>query len=377
MRIVYFGTYISEYSRNRTMIAALRSAGVEVMECNQPLWTGIEDRVQMVRGGWKHPSFWLRVFSTYARLIQTYLRMKPKYDILFVGYPGHFDVFLGWLIARFHRKPLVWDVFMSIYLIACERKLNLNNKFIVNLIRIIEKISLRLPDRLIQDTSQYVEWHHQTYGISPRRFLLVPTGADDSIFFPVENETDPLQPTDFCITYYGSFIPNHGLPYVMEAVLLLKDQLGICFEFIGEGPNLAYCKEFVEKHGLTNVLFIPWLSKPDLVSRLRKSSILLGAFGHTTQSLMTVQNKIFEGLALAKPVITGDSPAVRQVLTHGTHIWLCDRNNPADLAEAIIKLRNDTDLLKMVAANGYKIFEEKFSIKALGIVLREGLYREF
>ena len=47
MRIVYFGTYISEYSRNRTMIAALRSAGVEVMECNQPLWTGIEDRVQM------------------------------------------------------------------------------------------------------------------------------------------------------------------------------------------------------------------------------------------------------------------------------------------------------------------------------------------
>ena len=94
MRVRYFGTYRAEYSRNQIMIEGLRRAGVEVIECHETLWHGIEDRVQVTSGGWISPAFLWRVLRTYGHLLAKYLKMGP-YDIMVVGYPGQFDVYLA------------------------------------------------------------------------------------------------------------------------------------------------------------------------------------------------------------------------------------------------------------------------------------------
>ena len=127
LRICYFGTYRTNYSRNQMMVAGLRLNGVEVIECHEKLWYGIEDRIETTSGGWKKPSFWWRIFKTYALLLKRYYKIE-NYDILVVGYPGQFDVFLARILSWLRRKPLVWDIFMSIHLIALERNLGTKNK---------------------------------------------------------------------------------------------------------------------------------------------------------------------------------------------------------------------------------------------------------
>ncbi len=123
MKVCYFGTYRHEYSRNKTMIAALRSAGVEVQECHVPLWHGIDDRVDAVSGGWKKPSFFLRVVKVYIKLIwKLIFKIKP-FDIMIVGYPGFIDVLVAKLFCTISRKKLVWDVLMSVYQVSLERNL--------------------------------------------------------------------------------------------------------------------------------------------------------------------------------------------------------------------------------------------------------------
>ena len=122
MKVCYFGTYRTAYSRNQIMIEGLRRAGVEVIECQVPLWTGIEDRVQAALGGWTRPRFLRRVLSTYRRLLAA-IRPVGDFDLLMLGYPGQFDAYLARLLAWLRRKPLVLDVFMSPWLIASERGL--------------------------------------------------------------------------------------------------------------------------------------------------------------------------------------------------------------------------------------------------------------
>ena len=70
LRVCYFGTYRANYSRNQIMIEGLRCNGVEVIECHETLWHGIEDRVQTASGGWLHPSFVCRVARVYWRLLK-------------------------------------------------------------------------------------------------------------------------------------------------------------------------------------------------------------------------------------------------------------------------------------------------------------------
>ena len=341
------------------MIAGLRLNGVIVTECHQTLWHGIEDRVRVASGEWTKPSFWWRFIRSYWSLLSSY-RHVGDYDVLVVGYPGQFDVFLARILSWLKHRPLVWDVFMSIYLISIERGLDKKNRFSISLLRKIEGMALKQPKLLILDTSEYVGWFEHNYKISPRRFRLVPTGADDRIFSPIQQNarSDDI----FRVLYAGTFIPNHGVRYIVEAAKLLARNPKIMFEFIGNGPELESTRQFVAENQLTNVSFIEWMEKDRLISYMSHADVCLGAFGNTPQSLMTVQNKIYEAIAMGKPLISGDSPAIRQIFTHGEHIYLCERASGRALADAVLTLSNDKTLREKIAHNGYKLFKEKYDL---------------
>ncbi len=363
LRVCYFGTYRAAYARNRIMIEGLRRAGVVVIECHEPLWRGTEDRVQAASGGWLHPRFWWRLIRAYGRLLWRYARCGA-HDIVVVGYPGLLDVFLAFVVSRLRRKPLVWDVFMSVYLIALERGLDRRSGLSVRLLRDLERAACRLPDRLILDTEAYVAWFQATHGVVAQRFRLVPTGADDRVFYPSSrsDSADGL----FRVVYYGTFIPNHGVEYIVEAARLLADDPTICFELIGDGPDRGRAQALAQGYGLSNVIFVDWLDQPALVARVARADVCLGAFGTTPQSLMTVHNKIYEGLAMARPVITGDSPAVRQAFEHGEHVFLCRRADAGSLAEAVRVLRESPALRAHLARRGHQLFCEQFDLQHNG-----------
>jgi glycosyltransferase involved in cell wall biosynthesis len=356
------------------MIAGLRQAGVEVIECHAQLWQGVEDRVRAVGGGWRSPAFWVRVLRAYGRLLRRYREIKD-YDLLVVGYPGQFDVYLARLLSRLKGKPLVWDIFMSIYLIAAERGLDRSSALAVRALRALERRACRLPDRLILDTSEYVQWFQETHGVSPDRFRLVPTGADDRTFRPTRAPARGPGWRDgtFRALYYGSFIPNHSVETIVEAAHLLAGETGIHFELIGAGPDEPKARALAEKYGLKNLTFAGWMDKDELVKRIAAADICLGAFGSSPQSLMTVQNKIYEGLAMAKPVITGDSAAIRQAFQPGLHLWVCERENPAALAEAIRRLHAEPALRTTMGEAGYRLFCEAYSLARIGETFRQHL----
>jgi len=370
MRVCYFGTYRSLYSRNQIMIAGLRRNDVEVIECHVPLWHGIEDRVEAASGGWLRLSFLLRVIRTYYQLLKAY-RKIDDYDVMVLGYPGQLDVYLAHLLTWLRGKPLVLDIFMSIYLIAVERGLTAKHPVTGRLIYWAEKLVCLLPDLLIIDTVEYVNWFHKTYGLDPNRFRLVPTGADDRVFRPVDVERQ--EDGVFRAIYYGTFIPNHGVDHIMEAARMLKDDPEIHFELIGEGPTKAQAMAFAQKYALDNVTFVGWVDKEALPYRVAEADVCLGAFGQTPQSLMTIQNKIYEGMAMGKPVITGDSPAVAELVENGVMVMTSDRGDPASLVQTLKNLAADRSLRVTLSEDGSRAYRQRFTTSRLGRVFKAHL----
>ncbi len=354
------------------MIEGLRRAGVEVIECHEPLWNSVEDRVEAASGGWRRPGFLWRVICVYFKLIQRFLRLED-FDILIIGYPGQFDVFLAFFLSRLRHKPLVWDIFMSIYLIALERGLDKRSRFTITAIRLVERLACGLPDLLILDTEEYVKWFETTHGTPKHRFCLVPTGTDERVFHPAL--LPAASKSNFRVIYYGTFIPNHGVRTIVEAANMLQSEADIQFELIGHGPELEIVREMVRRYSLSKVNFIPWLPKEELVQRIANSSLCLGVFGVTPQSMMTINNKIYEALAMAKPVITGDSPTLRAAFTHGRHLYLVERANPQELANAISYLHSKPELCTALSENGYSIFTDRYTPSILGLRFKSHLDR--
>jgi glycosyltransferase involved in cell wall biosynthesis len=69
---------------------------------------------------------------------------------------------------------------------------------------------------------------------------------------------------------------------------------------------------------------------------------------------------------MGKPVITGDSPAIRAHLKHGEHVFLCERSSPAALAEALVTLQANAGLRERLAVAGQRVCQEQFTPTAVG-----------
>ena len=363
MKVCYFGTYRANYSRNQIMIAALRAAGVEVVECHAPLWRGVEDRVAAASGKWASLTFIKRFVSTYWQLLGRYRRLEKDYDLLVLGYPGQIDVFLARLLAWLTRKPLVMDVFMSIYLIAAERGLVAKSPFTGRLIRQLESWACRLPDRLVIDTVAYRAWFEAHYNLPAARFRLVPTGADDRVFKPVPSEEAH---TGLRLIHYGTYLPGTGVDVIIDAAKLLENEADIHFDLLGEGQFKAQSMAQAVRLGLKNVTFHSWIDKAEIPVRVAEADVCLGVFARAEQSERTVVNKAYEALAMAKPLITGDSATVRDHIAPDEEALLVERGNPQHLAQAILRLRDDPALRRKLAERGHALYQRRYAIACLG-----------
>lgn len=364
MKVCYFGTYRDGYNRNNIMIAALKSAGVDVVEVHENLWTTIEDRENLTKGGWRNPKFWWRVIKAYSKLAIRSFSMG-KIDAMILGYPGQFDTFLAKTICFLKGIPLVLDVLMSLYLVAMERKLDNGPHSAVNFLYQIEKIALQIPDLLIHDTPQYVDWLVETYRIDSNRFKLVPIGADDSIFKPLPHEK--RNDKRFRVLYFGTYIPNHGVNLMVKAANILASYSNIEFLFIGEGPEKQIVIDFVNENQLKNVSFLDWCTQEELVNEIGQADVCLGAFGSTPQSMMTVQNKIYETMACGKALISGISPAIERQFDDEVELKMCKRSAEG-IADAILYLKDNPELTKQIGETARKSFLDRYSINALGIL---------
>lgn len=88
------------------------------------------------------------------------------------------------------------------------------------------------------------------------------------------------------------------------------------------------------------------------------ADICLGIFGDTDKARRVVPHKVFEALAMGKPIITMDTPAARELLVHDETSLLVS-NNPTALATAILDLARDPLKRVRLGAAARALFESR------------------
>ena len=371
MRILAFGTYDPAYSRNRTLLDGLRASGVDVVECQVPLWAGTDDKVAAVRGGALTPAFARRLLAANAALVRAHAQV-PDYDAMLTLYGSLLDVYLGRALSRARRRPLVFDVFMSAWVIAKERGLFVPGDRREAAIRQVEGNALCLADGLWTDTRHYAAVHQRLYGVPADRFRLIPTGSDSRFFYPAPDylRHAATQRPAFRVVYHGLYIPLHGTRWMVEAAHRLRGHADIHFTFIGDGHARAETEALARHLALPNVAFLGRLPREALRDHLSDADVVLGVFGGQLQGQITVPNKIYEGLAMGKPVITAHTPAAADAFRHGQHVLFVPVADPAALADAILALRANPPLCAALAHGGHRLFADRYDYPHLGALAR-------
>ena len=352
LRICYFGAYNSEYPRNHILRKGLQLNGVDIVECAIPA------DVQL----------WKRNFA----LLGKYIKSSHHFDAIVVAETNQFVVPLAKCLSIVTGTPLIFDVFFSLYdSYVKDRQTVKEHSVKAGLFSWIDRFSMMLSDVVIADTRQHRQYYHERFNIPADKIDIVYIGYDDELFQPRRSRLEQGEPSPFTVVFTGSFIPLHGIDYILKAAKILEEHQDIRFEFAGAGQTYKAMLSLADNLGLENCVFsgpVPLLQIPEL---LANADICLGIFGETEKTTRVIPNKVYEGLAMKKPVLTGDSPAIREVFHDQEHLLVCNCADEHSLADAIVKLKRDDLLRTNIAEAGYQAVRERFTPQALGKQLKD------
>jgi glycosyltransferase involved in cell wall biosynthesis len=355
VRVIAFGTYQRDYPRNALVRACLRRAGVVVTERHISVWDGRRDA-------------WSAGLGTVGRLAaaeaRLALRRVDHADVVLVGYPGQVDVPAARLAAR--GRPIVFDPLVSLYdTLVDDRRRFAARSLAGRALFEIDRAAFRNVDLVVADTDAHAAFYGERFGVPPERLHVCRVGADERLFQP---RREP--PQGFHALFVGKLIPLHGLETILSAARLAPQ---IQFRIVGSGQLE---RELEGAPG--NVSRVRWVEYEHLPHELRDAGCALGVFGTSAKAQRVIPNKAYQALACAVPLVTGDTPAARELLTHEHDALLVPPGDAPSLAEAVRSLADNRVTAARIGAAGRETFERAASETVLGARWRdllEGLAR--
>jgi glycosyltransferase involved in cell wall biosynthesis len=241
---------------------------------------------------------------------------------------------LLWIVARLNRGVLVVDGFVGQY----ETMVDDWKKAEPGTVRarwyaLVDRIAYRVADLVLIDTrvraARLATAHPGT------EVLSLPVGAPAW----AHPTSDSRQPRSGAMTvlYYGNYIPLHGLPTVLAAVQRAARRIELTVTFIGDGTPRPEIERRASALGVGAVCrFVDPVPEQELAGHLTEADVVLGIFGDSDKARTVIANKVWQGLASGRTVVTRTSPALDEIAdVCGGQLVQVDGDDDEALADAL------------------------------------------
>lgn len=203
-------------------------------------------------------------------------------------------------------------------------------------------------------------------GIARERIVLNPNGVDIEVFHPGVDGSAVRSKHGFgqktVVGFIGSFGAWHGVDILAQAIEpTVAHDANIHFLLIGDGALRGYVEKIIREKRLEQFVTltgtIPHEESPRylaacdiLVSPHVPNADGTRFFGSPT--------KLFEYMAMGKPIIASRLEQIGDILEHGISAVLAEPGDVSELSEAIARLANDKKMCESLGAHARRVVTE-------------------
>ena len=286
----------------------------------------------------------LNYFSFVFTSVWAMLFKLKKYDYVFCESPPLFLGISALLVKWFRGSKLIFNV-SDLWPESAEKLGLVSNKLFLS---VSYKLEALLYKQSVLVTGQTQGICHSIKTRFPNKDVYwLPNGVDVSYYNPDEIKSNwraenNIAVNDFVIVYAGIIGLAQGLEVLLHAAEKIKNShASVKIILVGSGPEKEKLETLKKQLNLDNVLFFDAQAKtvmPQIVSAcnaavipLKKLDLFKGA----------IPSKIFENLAMKKPVLLGvEGEAKTLFIDEGKCGLFFEPENANDLAEKIIDLQS-------------------------------------
>jgi glycosyltransferase involved in cell wall biosynthesis len=337
-----------DYSRNRIVISLFADLGWDI--------------------DFFHP------VSSQLGLPLSFIQRPARPDVVWVPCFRHRDIYSAAYWAKKWRVPLILDPLISAY----EKEVYERAKWSpgskkAEQRRRWEEALFATGDVVVADTAAHGTFFSSQLGVAPEKLEVLVVGAEEGLFTP--RSLPPMKPP-FELLFYGSFLELHGVDVIVEAAKQVT-QPETRWVLLGDGD----IKEKIQAQAADcpNIIFEPWIPYETLPDRIARAHILLGVFGPTVLSGLVIPNKMFQSMAMGRPVVTSYSEAYKGTLDDSDTIGWVPGGDSAALAKTVTQWLANPSSLEPRGKKTRQLFDTYFSTQtqrnALETILEKALAR--
>ena len=241
------------------------------------------------------------------------------------------------------------------------------NKLLLNTVMAVDKFSCKKSDKVIvvgRDMQETLRNRFNNKKVPKNVFIN--NWINEKEIYPLEQnhprimefkEKYNLQ-DKFIIMYSGNIGLYYDLENIIKVIGEFKDREDVVFAFVGDGTVKDKIEAYVSENNLSNVTFIPYQDKADLIYSLNAADIhwVVNAKGIKGVS---VPSKLYGVMAAGKPVLgVLDKGSEARLIVEDCNCGLCiEPGNYKEISNNIEYILNNKEEIRALGLNGRQYLE--------------------
>ena len=279
-----------------------------------------------------------------AALLAHLLRRSSRIEALFLGHVNLAP--LGLLLRLIHWRTRYWVVAHGV---EVWQPLPLHRS-----------VALRRARGILAVSAYTAEQAAKHQRLDSRKVFVLPPALDPS-FVPAASGHDEIPAGREVLLTVGRLIssePGKGVDAVIRALPeVLKRVPDVHYVVIGEGDLKPRLQRLAQENAVQDrVLFAGQQKDENLRRYYSRADIYVMPSRQEGFGLV-----FLEAMACGKPVIAAGFGGAAEIVQEGRTGFLVDPDNPAQLADRLVRLLEDADLRKKMGAAGRQVVEERYT----------------
>ena len=303
------------------------------------------------------------------RMLGNIAQLNP--DLVIIDHTSAYTGLLGFICSKIMNKKLLVDYndLMGVYTFELVGK-----RMNVLLATVLRRILVLVEDTLVRHG-----WKVTTITVFIRDYArsrnireditIIPNGVDTSLFDPTKVNGKKIRlkysvgkGEKLCF-YAGRIDEVAGAEIILETARLMKSEEKIKFMIVGEG-NEEMLNEFSE---CDNIILTGRIPKESVPEYLAAADYVFVPFPNTVASHGISPLKLFEALAMGKPVIASAISGTKEAVCQDPNVVLVS-NDPKCWASAVTELVKKGETSIQQSQNSRKVVCQKYDFDQLATV---------
>lgn len=311
----------------------------------------------------------IRIFLNYfswaffASLRAFSLSFQKKFDVILVHEPSPITQgFPAIIVKKIQKIPLHFWV-LDLWPESLSSAGGVKNKYVLSFFTKMVKYIYNNSDKILISSKGFEE-SILAKGNYKEKLVYFPNWAEESILKGDSDYPIPYLPKGFKIIFAGNIGVAQDVNSIIDAALILKDKLDIHFIFVGDGRSKIQLENFVKENNLIETVHFLGIFPLDAMKTFfNQADVLLVSLKDELIFNVTVPAKLQAYLCTEKPILGMLNGEGAKIINNANCGLSVNAGDSIKLAEKILELYEMSDKKrKILGANGFKYFEENFTM---------------